>query len=78
MLALTLPLGLSRDEDALPTVTSNAVRVLGVYCTFSYLREVRHLCTFSSLTPSISHRMRPFSRTVGWLFYMLWPALVSW
>jgi hypothetical protein len=39
MLALTLPLGLSRDDDAPPTVTSSAVRVLGVYCTFSCLRE---------------------------------------
>ena len=44
MLALTLPLGLSRDDDAPPTVTSSAVRVLGVYCTFSCLREVSHIC----------------------------------
>lgn len=41
MLALTLPLGLSRDDSATPVVSSSSVRVLGVYCTLSCLREVR-------------------------------------
>lgn len=55
MLALTLPLGLSRDDDAPPTVSSSAVRVLGVYCTFSCLREVS--------LPSIARSPFSFSLT---------------
>ncbi|CAI8024384.1 HEAT repeat-containing protein 6 [Geodia barretti] len=38
-LAITLPLGLSRDATAAPSVSSGAVRVLGVYCTFPSLRQ---------------------------------------
>lgn len=40
MLALTLPLGLSKDEQASSQVVASAVRVLGVYATFPSLREV--------------------------------------
>lgn len=73
ILALTLPLGLSRDDDALPSVTSSSVRVLGVYCTLSCLREVRAIVVvvspFSYLLLLL--RIRPFSRTVGQPSFML-------
>ena len=82
MLALTLPLGLSRDDAASPAVCSSAIRVLGVYCTFPFLREVSQPAAGAPpppppLTHSPACRTRPSSRTVGQPSFMLWPAAAS-
>ena len=40
ILALTLPLGLSRDDSISSVISSSAVRVLDVYRTLPCLRKV--------------------------------------